>query len=521
LGVYSVTPAGVSFSSVYTALGPPTIGYPACIKASPNGGLVMASFGGNFQLSPGDLYLLDFDNATGQFSSPRPLPAIGKSILSFEFSPNSRYLFVSDIDLTTAEGEIVQYNVEVADFVATGNSLGNPVNAPFGSCQGLQLAPDGKIYYKGSSSGLNALSRINCPNTSNPSIEYTVFSYENDFQSLPNFSASLFENYNDTYVSLGADTVYLCEVGGSITLNAQNPGAGFLWSNGSTQQSIVVNTPGTYSVTVNGTCGTGADTVYVRDCNFSIGNSPIDLCNITEVAFSFSGSRSFNALSWDFGDPASGASNVSDVVNPQHVFSQSGSFTVTAVVEFSCGIDTVQTIVNLEDTTDFLSVEDAFLSIVLGDSAQLIAIGGQNYSWTPTDGLSCSNCASPLASPSQSTTYIVTGTNLSGCVQTDTIRVELDIRCNTPFIPTIFSPNAKGPQANESFCVLSDCVEQFKLSIFNRWGEKVFESEDISQCWDGTYKGSEAAKGSYAFNLYIKRADETIVSKSGTITLVR
>jgi gliding motility-associated-like protein len=64
-------------------------------------------------------------------------------------------------------------------------------------------------------------------------------------------------------------------------------------------------------------------------------------------------------------------------------------------------------------------------------------------------------------------------------------------------------------------------VEQFKLSIFNRWGEKIFESEDISKCWDGTYKGSEASSGSYAFNLYIKKADETIVSKSGTITLVR
>jgi gliding motility-associated-like protein len=99
--------------------------------------------------------------------------------------------------------------------------------------------------------------------------------------------------------------------------------------------------------------------------------------------------------------------------------------------------------------------------------------------------------------------------------------VEVDIRCKEPFIPTIFSPNGKGPQTNETFCVLSDCVEQFKLVIHNRWGERIFESEDITQCWDGTFKGSEAATGTYAFNLYIKRANETIVSKTGTITLVR
>jgi gliding motility-associated-like protein len=89
------------------------------------------------------------------------------------------------------------------------------------------------------------------------------------------------------------------------------------------------------------------------------------------------------------------------------------------------------------------------------------------------------------------------------------------------FIPTIFSPNSKGPQANETFCIYSDCVEQFKLVIHNRWGQRIFETEDVAQCWDGTFKGSEAATGTYAFNLYIKRADETIVLKTGTITLVR
>jgi gliding motility-associated-like protein len=99
--------------------------------------------------------------------------------------------------------------------------------------------------------------------------------------------------------------------------------------------------------------------------------------------------------------------------------------------------------------------------------------------------------------------------------------VEVDIRCSEVVVPTIFSPNGTGPQANETFCIFSDCVEQFKLLIFNRWGEKIFESEDISQCWDGTFKGIEAATGPYAFNLYIKKLDDTIVSKSGTVTLVR
>jgi gliding motility-associated-like protein len=64
-------------------------------------------------------------------------------------------------------------------------------------------------------------------------------------------------------------------------------------------------------------------------------------------------------------------------------------------------------------------------------------------------------------------------------------------------------------------------VEQFKLVIHNRWGEKVFETEDISQCWDGTYIGVEATTGVYAFNVYLKQLDGTLVNKIGNISLVR
>jgi gliding motility-associated-like protein len=163
-------------------------------------------------------------------------------------------------------------------------------------------------------------------------------------------------------------------------------------------------------------------------------------------------------------------------------------------------------------------------TITNGESVQLNASGATFYSWTPSIGLSCDTCSNPFAAPTETTSYVVTGIDTNGCSGDVEVIVrvnEIDIICNEVFIPSIFSPNGKGPQANETFCILSDCVEQFKLLIFNRWGEKIFESEDISQCWDGTYKGSEAATGTYAFNLYIKRANETIVSKTGSITLVR
>jgi gliding motility-associated-like protein len=101
------------------------------------------------------------------------------------------------------------------------------------------------------------------------------------------------------------------------------------------------------------------------------------------------------------------------------------------------------------------------------------------------------------------------------------VKNEIDIICGELFIPTIFSPNSKGPQANETFCVFSDCVEQFKLLIFNRWGEKVFETEDVGQCWNGTFKGVEVASGVYAYNVFLKQLDGEVVNKVGTVVLAK
>jgi gliding motility-associated-like protein len=74
---------------------------------------------------------------------------------------------------------------------------------------------------------------------------------------------------------------------------------------------------------------------------------------------------------------------------------------------------------------------------------------------------------------------------------------------------------------NESYCVYSDCVDLFKLIIYNRWGEKLYETSEITECWDGKFKGIEAATGVYAYNLYLKQLDGVIVNKTGTITLLR
>jgi gliding motility-associated-like protein len=179
----------------------------------------------------------------------------------------------------------------------------------------------------------------------------------------------------------------------------------------------------------------------------------------------------------------------------------------------------------IEDCSCLTEIQQEASTLNFGDTLQLNASGAETYSWTPPQGLSCADCSDPLASPTETTTYIVTGSNASGCVSSDTITLtvdtEIDIECNEFFIPTIFSPNGKGPQANETLCLFSNCVDQMKFVIHNRWGQRIFETEDINTCWDGTFKGHEAQSGVYAFNLYLRQLDGTVINKTGTITLVK
>ncbi|MBK7968083.1 MAG: PKD domain-containing protein [Bacteroidetes bacterium] len=125
--------------------------------------------------------------------------------------------------------------------------------------------------------------------------------------------------------------------GGSAVLDAGNPGNSFLWSNGSTSQTITVSAAGAYSVTItdaNGCSGTLSTTVNVNplpDAQFT----PNDVCINEPMQFmdvSTIGSGSITGWSWSFGD-----GNVSQQQNPSHFYPSSGAFAVTLVVTSNMG----------------------------------------------------------------------------------------------------------------------------------------------------------------------------------------
>lgn len=141
------------------------------------------------------------------------------------------------------------------------------------------------------------------------------------------------------------------------------------------------------------------------------------------------------------------------------------------------------------------------------------------YNWSPSNGLSCSDCPNPTASPGETTTYTVEIVTADGCVGTATVTVFVTEPCGETFLPTMFSPNNDG--INDEFCVLGNCVIGVELVIYNRWGEKVFETNDPTQCWRGNHRGKPVNTGVYAYKARIFLNDGTELGESGNITLVR
>ncbi len=91
--------------------------------------------------------------------------------------------------------------------------------------------------------------------------------------------------------------------------------------------------------------------------------------------------------------------------------------------------------------------------------------------------------------------------------------------CNI-YIPNAFTPNKDG--INDAYKIISDCeIEYFNLTIFNRWGEKIYQSYQPKDAWDGTYKNSACPDGVYVFMISYKFKGATTIDKSGTITLLK
>lgn len=817
------------------------------------GGIIKASPNGRFVLVKPFLY--SFDPATGLLSDPVNVSA---EFEFFEFSPNSEYLYALRNNNNSVN--VVRYSLSSTNVFVSEENLGF-TESSFGSPAQMQLGPDGNIYFLEYDflQGMK-LSRITCPNTNSPSIESSLFTFGEPFFGLPNFSAWLFANNESFTIPLGPEQLVVCENDFPITLNAGDSGTSYQWSTGAVSSSIEVSSPGTYTVTVVGSCGTasasvevlpcaeinecevflptgevqfftvpeGVDSLFVKMWGAAGGAGPDEVNNggggggyasfslpvvagdVLQIAVGVGGTKAEGNSGGAGGYPAGGAggtgnrnelglgpvggggggggktivritgsqnallaiaggggggannrygggggglegeysaannefslngfggtqtsggapanntlcpppvlgeagfefggglgatdtaesstggggggdgyygggggsshdgcfgvgssggggsgflcadcigfegtletagffgvpANASDpliaaypntatglpslngggglvqicfsntdclpvttslvvsscgeyVSNAGNVYNVSGTFVETFVAVNGCdSLLTLNVTVNpvpvptatatattcgedngtlsasatggatpyiftwqptgdsgsqtnvaageyilfaldangclSTDTVEVaassaaeIDVSPSSAVIEEGGNVELEASGGVSYLWSPSDSLSCTDCANPIANPAVSTVYSLLGTDENGCTARINVLVSVAVDCGEPFIPTIFSPNITGPEENNLLCIEGKCIQRIEYEVYNRWGQRVFETTSLNNCWDGTFNGIDAEAGAYVYKALITLQSGKLMESSGILTLIR
>ena len=135
-----------------------------------------------------------------------------------------------------------------------------------------------------------------------------------------------------------------------------------------------------------------------------------------------------------------------------------------------------------------------------------------------------SNCSTPYVKPPFTTTFSVSVMTADSCFASDTITVNVK---NQPiaFIPTAFTPNGDGLNDRFQFAILG--ANTVEVSVFDRWGERIFYNANQSNTvagtdgWDGTLKGKIAPEDTYVYQLKVTYFDGAVKNLAGTITLMR
>ena len=338
-----------------------------------------------------------------------------------------------------------------------------------------------------------------------------------------NFSDTLYvRTLADFEPALPTDTL-ICNAENKTTLSVPHVLQSIKWSTGETSSRITITTPGKYFVEVDGPCGVFHDSTQVNFC------AP-DIADIIPAADSICEGEctSFNSAvdnyplkySWKFEGGAPGY--IEGITTGTICYPKPGIYAVTLTVFNAGGEDSYTKMLHVinkplprfADTTITISYKS---NIILSACADAMVVD-----WYKDGKLICANCPDLAVEAKDHHSLFHCVVRNVKCA--DSCRYDMwvtgiphDLR-----LPSAFSPNGDG--LNDLFRIITDNpnIVLLDLSVYNRWGERIFSTESKHIGWDGTHKGMPMEIGTYFWSIRYKvLGSHEVHSQKGDVTLIR
>ncbi len=231
-----------------------------------------------------------------------------------------------------------------------------------------------------------------------------------------------------------------------------------------------------------------------------------------------------DTFSWNFGNPVGGLTNFDTGSTVTYTYPEITSYTITLIAKGRCVKDTVSKVFTINNVPkpQFQAGHDTLFSV---STIPFFYTGTpvSEYYWDFGNGL-LSNAENPTSYYHDSGTYFVTLIVIDSNTCTDTVSGYIYVFKE----PRIYLPNAFTPESgnqNDQYLVFGNGIESLRFTIFNRWGQNVYETNSVHEAttigWDGTQFGKPLQQGVYGYKLNAKFINSRDYSRTGTITLIR
>lgn len=327
-------------------------------------------------------------------------------------------------------------------------------------------------------------------------------------------------------VDLG-DNIVFCEdnINFPYVLDAGPNYQSYLWSDGSSSQTLEVSEPGTYFVSVGSNGCVSSDTISINAISFNgliiaqntAGCAPLS----TNFLIEFNSNDVLTDATWSFGD-----GNASNSISASNIYQNSGVYEVSfqTISEQGCefSIDTSLVISAIPNPVASFAITPDFPNIGNTVFTQNNSQNAESYFWFLNDAFLSANFTESFSLPEYGS-YIVTLVASNPFCE-DTAIIQINIQEDLIYyVPNTFTPN--GDFVNGMFLPVFTSgidIENYEFLIYNRWGELIFETTNSTTGWDGTYENLISPDGVYIYqirfeDLYTAKAYEIF----GHVNLIR